>query len=620
MINLRQAELETLTLLINKKTITLKDLANRLNVSDKTARAILNNVKNVFDRDVANITSKKGSGYTLEIYDEEKFKELVKDYKEDSLLNPSGPKERIEYILDELLRYQEIDMEDLASDLAIGERQLRNDLVKVEEYLNKYNLEIENNKGSLKIVGQESNIRLCFASVSEANINTLRKTVDEVTSYYLNKYEIKISDLSYDNLITHISISILRIKNNNYISYPLSNDIKSDAVEFKVANEIANILSSKFRIVYSLYEIQYIAMHIMGKEIIDKNSNFTIGNHIDELVSEIFELIKTTFNVDFTKNFDLRLALCLHFEPMIKRLKYNLNLENPLLDQIKDKYSYAYTIAQTSASVIFKHFGKTLSDDEIGYIALSFQLALEDDKRHNIDKKNILLICNLGRVSANLMKHRFKEDYSDYIENIDTCGTNDLDNININKYDVAFTVVPIEKKLPIPIIEIQFFTSKEENQEIKEFLSTSTNNKFNEYFNESCFMVSNLNNKEKIIKRLCESIKKTYDIKDDLYYSVLEREEMAPTDFAYKTAMPHTSHLISDKSHVAIMILDKPIIWTTKKVQLIFLVTVGKDKEDSKNFYSLISKFLLNKKCVERLIKNKDYKEFISMMQQIGEK
>lgn len=80
MINLRQAELETLTLLINKKTITLKDLANRLNVSDKTARAILNNVKNVFDRDVANITSKKGSGYTLEIYDEEKFKELVNNH------------------------------------------------------------------------------------------------------------------------------------------------------------------------------------------------------------------------------------------------------------------------------------------------------------------------------------------------------------------------------------------------------------------------------------------------------------------------------------------------------------------------------------------------------------
>lgn len=617
MINLRQAELNTLSMLMNKKTVTLKDISSQLNVSDKTARAIINNIKNVFDQDVASITSKQGSGYTLEIFDESKFKELVNEYKESSLLNPTGPKERMNYIIDELLRYQEINLEDLAEDLGIGSRQLRNDLVKVESYISEYDLVLENNRGVIRIVGKESNIRLCFASVYEVNLNSIRKTVKEVSNFYLNKYGIRISDLSYENLVTHIAVSILRIKNNNYISYPLSNDMATDTIEFKAANEIANMLANKFKIVYSLYEIQYIAIHIMGKEIVDKNSNFIVGDQIDGLVSEIFDLVKTSYNLDFSRNFDLRLALCLHFEPLIKRLKYNMHLENPLLNQIKEKYSYAYTIALTASSVIFKHYGKELSEDEIGYIALSFQLALEEDRRRTRDKKNVILICNLGRVSANLMKCRFEEDFSDYIANIDTCALNDLDNINITKYDVAFTVVPIEKKLPIPIIEIQFFPSANENQEIKEFLET-TSNIFNEYFSESCFIVSSLTDKYQILKTLCDSLKSRYQIKEDLLSSVLEREEMAATDLAYKTAMPHTSRLISEKSHVAIMILEKPIMWTTKKVQMIFLVTVGKDKEDSKNFYRLISKFLLNEKCVNRLIKNKNYQEMIEMMKQIG--
>lgn len=619
MINIRQSEIEILDILIKNKTVTLKELSKQLNLSDKTIRSILNNIKNGIDRDVATIESKQRIGYTLTIYDEDKFNQLVNEYKEDVDFNPTSPKERVDYIVDELIRFSQVNILDLAADLNVSDRQLRNDLIKVEEYLKKYNLKLENNRGVVTISGKEADIRLCFANVNQANINTIKITVKDVVTYYLNKYDIKISDLSYDNLINHIAVSVLRIKSNKYISYPVINDVIDNTKEFKVANEIANTLANKFKLVYSLYEIEYIALHIMGKEIVTKNSNFVVGDKIDDLVSEIFSLVKTTFNEDFSHNFDLRLALCLHFEPMIKRLKYNMVLENPLLNQIKEKYAYAYTIALTASSVITKKYNKRLSEDEIGYIALSFQLALEEQRKINIDKKRIILICNLGRVSANLIKRRYEQQFSNYIESIDTCGINDLDFINLNNYNFAFTTIPITKKLPIPIIEIQYFNDDQDNQEIKNALENEDKFNFGQYFNKQCFMVSDLDNKTDVIKTLCDSLSTTYNIKDDLLSSVLERESMAATDLVCNTAMPHTSHLISDKSHVAVMILDKPILWTNIEVSLIFLIAVGKDKEDAKKFYSLIAKFLLNEKMVNRLIKNRDYEDFLAMMKQIME-
>ena len=95
--------------------------------------------------------------------------------------------------------------------------------------------------------------------------------------------------------------------------------------------------------------------------------------------------------------------------------------------------------------------------------------------------------------------------------------------------------------------------------------------------------------------------------------SIFKREEMATTELGGLVAIPHALSNNSTQAIVSIMILRKPIVWDNERVQVVLLFSIPKSKYD---IWEVVFKKLYNcliaQQGVMKLIKNRNYEEFIS--------
>ena len=94
--------------------------------------------------------------------------------------------------------------------------------------------------------------------------------------------------------------------------------------------------------------------------------------------------------------------------------------------------------------------------------------------------------------------------------------------------------------------------------------------------------------------------------------SVFKREEMSTTELGYMVAIPHAMSNDSEEAVVSVMILKKPILWENEKVQVVLLLNVPKSQY---NMWEVVFKrlyqYLIGDQGVTKLIKDKDYDDFI---------
>ena len=87
--------------------------------------------------------------------------------------------------------------------------------------------------------------------------------------------------------------------------------------------------------------------------------------------------VNDEFRFDFSSDLELRMNLARHIGPLGYRLEYHMHMDNPMLPDIKTRFPLAYSMAAGTSQVLERHFGSQPSDEELGYIAMAFALALE---------------------------------------------------------------------------------------------------------------------------------------------------------------------------------------------------------------------------------------------------
>ena len=108
--------------------------------------------------------------------------------------------------------------------------------------------------------------------------------------------------------------------------------------------------------------------------------------------------------------------------------------------QIKQQYTAMFSVVSLASSILEKKLGFTLSDDEIGFILIHFQAALE---RHNLSKK-IAVVYNCGLASAMLIENQIKI-------NLPTFDVIELINIHDRSSFLRWPTVVISSELPTPM-------------------------------------------------------------------------------------------------------------------------------------------------------------------------
>ena len=616
--------------------ITAADLGKQLGLSEKTIRMRVRELDKELITRGARIISKQGHGYRVMVTDHLLYQELMKSFSmaEDTL--PASSEERIQYLLSCLLNGRDyVKLDDLSDFLFISRNTLTGDLKKTEEMLNKYDVRlIRRPHYGIKAEGGEINKRLCIANYlmkpdlfmqGHGRRSTEEmKTIGDIVLGCIREHKVRLSEVLFQNLILHIYIAAKRIRSGLYLTGAAADfQVNLGEKEMAIAQAIAGKLEQCQGICFPESEIEYMAIHLAGKRSIvegdgdDAEPGLKVSKRIEGLIGEMLQSVYDSFKVDFRNNRELILSLAQHMVPLDIRIRYDMGGQNPLLEEIKKKYTFAYAIAEQACIVLKDHYQKCLSEDEVGFFALLFALVLEQEKG-NIGRKNILIVCATGKGSAQLLTYRYQEEFGKYLNHVYTCNTHELRHFDFTRVDYVFTTVPLSVSLPVPVISVQEFLEDREILSVKKILAMGNKSFLYEFYDERLFFTDvKGDTKEAVLKGLCSRISNVRDLPEGFYDAVLKREGLAQTDFGNLTALPHPYKTLTKDSFVCVGILERPILWNKNQVQVVFLVSIGESEhEQLQSFYQLTMNLLLNQKGVARLIREASFDTLIELLKE----
>ncbi|WP_158282220.1 BglG family transcription antiterminator [Salipaludibacillus keqinensis] len=622
-----------------KEPITSSELAASLLVSSKTVRndiKVLNQQLKVID---ARIESYRGKGYQLFTENNKGIQEFLEnhsDIKREDI--PSKHEERVRFLMERLLFNSDyIKVEDLADTLYISRSTLQNELKTIREILKKYHLNIEQKPHyGIRVIGNEAQIRFCiseyifnqkstFAGNSEDWLQILPneelKTIQDITLAKLREHKTMISDISLQNLITHIAIACKRIREDYSIQMVQDEMLELEKQEkYKVATEIVRDIESSLKVKFSKYEVAYVTIHLQGTKLANsnlKNEEVTslINDEITDVVTEMIKRIDDKFNLHIHQDEDLPVELSLHLKPAINRYKYNMNIRNPMLEDIKAKYPLSFEAALIGKEVLSEKLNIKIDENEVGYLALHIEVAQERQKKNTEYVPRCLIVCASGLGSAQLLKYKLQTTFGDQLIIMGTTEYHNLSNQSLHNIDFIISTIPIREEMPIPVKTVSTILSDTDLINLEKVISQENFTVETYLREEYTFLNKDFQHHEEVIKFICNKLTEADEVDDTYLDSVLKRENYSPTSFGNLVAIPHPLDPQTDDTFWSIITLKKPILWIDKPVQFVVLLNIAKNNQANlKPMYTSLMQLLDDRNKVTGFLQCKTFDQLKSLI------
>lgn len=604
----------------NSDFVKSSELEDVLDVSNKTVRKIVLLLGDKVKGYGAEIHSKQGKGYILEIFNQELFDKLHSE-EEISFDDPDSRWKYLAKLFIETDSYLKID--DLADSMYVSRKVVSISIKSAEIFFKDYNLHFERKSYSgIKVEGTEYDKRRCMVALAkDSNFFHIDDNLITIVNYIFIKYGITMSQVAKDSFLIHVQYTINRLlKGKDIVMDGITMNFLKEGffADFMfIARELAKLLEDEYGVDFIEEEIYSIALHISDKKYYEKNlGNPFFDKEISDLVIEILSSIKNTYGLDFENDLDIYTMLVKHIIPLKMRVLNGTVLKNPLLNEIQNQYSFAMSIAKGINPIIEKYFSKRINNDELSYIAVAIQLAIEKSKNKNKRKKNILIICASGSVSSKLFEYRFQEMFKNSIGFSKICNYTDLVDYDFTDIDYAFATIPIDMDLPVPVYQVseQVLTQKVSN-EIQKILELHDDS-FIDGFTPSLFFTHlEIESKEELLKFMCDKARVEKNLPNEFYDLVIKREAMLETSYDTYVALPHPYRTVSKETFVCTALLDKSIVWGSHKVKAVFLVAISDDKNvDLENFYERLFDLVLDKEKIKCLLENQSFNNLIELV------
>lgn len=616
--------IQLLNLLSIAEYKTAAELAVRQKTGEKTIRTRVKDLNAILVQHGARILARPRYGYLLEIIDAKQYEVYLKSIFSQEAI-PVTADERSLCVLAFLINHDDyLKLEDMADFLYVSKNTLTADLKRVEQILSQFHLTLKRRPNyGIRVQGEEFNIRLCmeeyFVRYDRFGLDIAHRREKEMEMIghlvleVIQTFQIRLSEIAFQNIANYIYISVKRSQKGRYVTFEQDNILSViNKEDLRIGRILAAKLATMFEVNLPEEEVAYISIHLAGKKFLGGNKtgevNFVIKEQIDELVLRMLDTIYHSLKLDFHNNLALRMALNQHLVPLDIRLRFGIPCKNPLLKDVKEKYIMAYIVASQAAIVLKEHYGKNISEDEIGYLGLIFALAMESEE-NPIRKKNVLIVCASGKGSSQLLVYKYKKEFDKYLDHIYDCSLYDLDYFDFGKIDYVFTTVPIKQALPVPIFEINVFLEHRDIEMVREIFELGDLAVLNQYYRPELFLRDVKGScREEIICNMCRDIEKHKPLPDGFSAAVLQREELSPTDFGNLVAMPHPLRTMTADTFVCVGILEKPVLWATHEVQAVFLVSVSMDADENlQQFYQLTTALICDMELLQELIREKDF-------------
>lgn len=603
--NKRQENLLTV-LLLKEEFININDIANDFECSERTIRndckyidEWLSTFCNAYIKRKPNVGIKFSGDDTDKIVVNQKLRGEVKRVN-------SELHKQVEILNLLLCNNKKITLNDLSNKLYINKNIVREEINKLSVELSNYNLKISTKTGSgICIEGNEKDIRIMLVAFLFKYIDKYRLNMDEIEYFHMvdiivvknimsmieDKMDIRLTDISFRQLMLFLLINIIRIRLGN--SFEISNIKRELKLEILIL-DIENELKSSLSIVLNHEEKLFIESLILGmnKQINSKDTkkSLYLNEELSEYTKKIINLVSEESGINFNNDILLYDQLICHLNVTMHQMQSNVYLENPLLDNIKNKFCFLFTVISNSIGIEQK--GKQITEDEIGYLTLHFQTSLERKSNKRESTKKASIVCPFSFGVSMLLKVKIEKRFNN-IEIVETLREEDLRRDNFNKmidFIIAFQEYENVQK-PI-FITTPLFTDEDENK-LKEFTNKikekDTSYKLMNRLMMSDYLIRELEHNdiyEAIAYLTNLLIEKHYADKEYLN-SIIEREKAYPTNVGKGILFPHGDMKYIKQSVLCFARLKTPIkIRNGKYIKIILLLAYKKD-DDRKVFREL---------------------------------
>lgn len=458
----------------------IKYFTEKLNVSDKTLQKDLKIIGNYISKFNVKIDAKRGYGILIDSNASsniEFINNLNINLKEKNSV--SVEQRRVEILKMLLLNSNSsTSINQLSEKYYVSKTSIVNDLRYIEEWLKKYNIKLSKTLEGTKILGKEIDIRKSIASLLEDILekNNEEDKLPEITRIELatfsalsNIFDVDsimfieniiweleeslhyaISQPYYINLITHILICIKRLKEGNQIESK-EDKIKSlDNLNEKVYENVINLIGKieeRYGVSINNEEIYYIYKYIVSSgfgNALDNNILISENyiNSSEEVTNMMIDIMSEFLNINLREDELLQKGLLLHIKPMLNRLNYDIQIKNPLLKEIKERFSEILGLCMLSIRLMSPYYNITnISIDEISYIATYFQAAVE----RSVSSKRVLVVCHSGYGTSQLLSTRLKRAFPQWTI-VDIVSVHRLGEIDMTNIDFIVSSVDIDIK------------------------------------------------------------------------------------------------------------------------------------------------------------------------------
>jgi mannitol operon transcriptional antiterminator len=489
--------------------ITIKEIADRLNVSTRTIHRDIQGFEQMLTQ--YELTLERQSGVGLKLTGRDSKKIELKDLITESEPNEYTPWERQQLLLSILLQQREpVKLFTLAKEIGVTIATISNDLNKINDWLQSFDLEMVRKRSyGIEIQGDEPKKRMALrrlitdkvseeelVSILESyrlkselgeqasekllyliDLNVILKVLE--TLHELRRDGEPIADVSYVGLAVHLSLAVDRIKRGEKIekhSDGFEKVLKTK--EYEAAKRLVERLETTFSIDIPQIEVAYVAMHLLGAKQGDDGSFFLQETSLDIAMraKKLIEAVGVRSGVALDNDQSLLEGLISHLKPALFRMEQGMKIYNSMLPAIKEDYAPLFSTLKECVIDIFPAW--SFPDEEIGYLVMHFGSAIERSKKKAVIKA--IVICSSGIGTSKLLATRLEKEIPE-IQGITHMSAFDITQDQVPDHTVVISTVPLTS------IDSYFlvnpFLSKKEVDRIRQYIHSNNwnpNNKTKE--------------------------------------------------------------------------------------------------------------------------------------------
>lgn len=549
--------------LLQNETVPQDELARRFDVSTRTVRTDISVLNELLADHGASLVLNRGAGYQLKISDSLRYTLLLQQ-SPSHLRVPRTSPERVYHLLTRFLTSAfSLKLEDLADEWFVSRTTLQSDMAEVREWLARYQLAIETKpRYGMKLFGTEVAMRTCLTDLLyqiaqengdspllrlEALNSGMLETLQPLLQQCLSRFNIRLTDEGEFYLRLYCAVAVRRIGEG----YPLTDFTAEDVADEvrSAARHIVNLMRPITGKAISPAEEAYLRVNIAARRVEDSAASVISPDDGDSLVNYILSYINTHYNFNLQDDPQLHADLLTHIKTMITRVRYQIQIPNPLLSNIKQHYPMAWDVTLAAVSSWGKYTPYTISENEIGFLVLHIGVGLE--RHYNVGYQRhpqILLVCDTGNSTVRMIEAMLLRKYPQIVVS-NTLSLREYELKESVEEDFVISTVRLSDK-DKPVVVMSPFPTEYQLEQIGKLVLLDRTRPYmlEKFFDASHFLILDQPmDRSDLFRQLCAELEVEGMVDKTFYPSVEEREAIVSTMLGEGIALPHSLGLLAKK-------------------------------------------------------------------------